>query len=1373
MDTASPARRFPRWPALLAGLALLLALVAALPFALDTAPGRAWLVRQLPALVLESGLSFRVQRIDGSLWHRATLLGVEVHDPAGRFARIDRLSLDWSPLELASRHFAARRITTGTIAIERLPALRPTRDPRLLPDLDISIDQLSAPRILIAAGIAGPARSASLNGRVRITAGRALLKLTASAGGLDRLLIDLDAEPDRDRFALDARLEAPAGGLVAALSGVKSGLSASASGRGRWRAWRGRLTASSGGAALADAAITLDGGEFGLAGRIDPAALLANATAARLLAGGLAISLRARPRDDALQVTATATGRWLNGRIAATVDRAAERIETGEAALQLAERAPLSSSLALSGLRLSGRLSGPWLAPAVAVRATAARADLPGGIGLIGVAANAIIDANDPGAATPAALSASAIAGLPPALAPLAGGWQASGPLTWARGTLSGSGIGVKAGPASGRIGFIWVPASGAWGAQIAADVRGWALPLLGSSDATINFALKPGLSGSGDIRLIAARPPASALTRATGGGLTLSARLALQPGLALAASNVALGSPKLTASGEIGWRAGALALAVSGRSTDFGGFRVDGGGPLAALRLALLLPRPGYGLSDVRADLEQRDGQWRISADAATPAGPAALSAAIAIEPALRLDIARLTLAGFTASGSAEQQAAGPLAGTLKLSGQGLAGTLQLAAAGAVQRADLDVGGDNVRLVQETPIAIDQLRLAARLLLPASGPQLQGSASFRGLERGNLVIDTASGRIDLADGSGKASLTLSGDSGAPFRIALAAAITPDSATFSGDGSYDGRVARLTGPATLSRDDQGWHLSTTRISSELGNAELAGDWGARRRLVARLDRVSLAVVGLAYPSVNLAGRVSGDIDVAAAAGQPPRGRANLRLNGLSRSAVAATSTPIDLGVNAVLGSDGTLVKAVILRAGAVEGRAQARLGPAAAGTESWLAGLAAAPISGQLRYAGPAQDLWGLSGLTALDVRGRVQVAADLAGTLGDPQIAGRLIARQARVEAPLLGAVASDASLDARFNASRLELLRFAGTSGAGRITGSGSIDLSLERGFPMDIRLVATDAAILGRDDVSASGSGTIRIATDEYGGVVSGTIKLARAEYRVGRTAVADVPVLAVTERNTRLLGRRVAQYVPPTRWLYNLAITADRQLMVTGMGITSEWQANVRLRGAATAPELFGRVQLVRGDYDFAGKRFQLTRGDIRFQGGYPPDPIINVAAENTGNGFTALLSIEGTAQRPQISFSSVPALPEDEVLSRVLFGTRVTNLSAPEAIQLAGALTSLRGGGFNPIGAVSRGLGIDRLRILPADATMGRKTSVAAGQYLGRNVYVELATDAQGYTATSIEIGLTRSLALLSSVATLGGTSAGLRWTRDY
>ena len=57
--------------------------------------------------------------------------------------------------------------------------------------------------------------------------------------------------------------------------------------------------------------------------------------------------------------------------------------------------------------------------------------------------------------------------------------------------------------------------------------------------------------------------------------------------------------------------------------------------------------------------------------------------------------------------------------------------------------------------------------------------------------------------------------------------------------------------------------------------------------------------------------------------------------------------------------------------------------------------------------------------------------------------------------------------------------------------------------------------------------------------------------------------------------------------------------------------------------------------------------------------------------------------------------------------------------------------------------------------------------------MAAGEYLGDRVYVEVATDAQGYTATQIEVELTRSLSILSQVATQGGTSINLRWSKDY
>jgi translocation and assembly module TamB len=192
--------------------------------------------------------------------------------------------------------------------------------------------------------------------------------------------------------------------------------------------------------------------------------------------------------------------------------------------------------------------------------------------------------------------------------------------------------------------------------------------------------------------------------------------------------------------------------------------------------------------------------------------------------------------------------------------------------------------------------------------------------------------------------------------------------------------------------------------------------------------------------------------------------------------------------------------------------------------------------------------------------------------------------------------------------------------------------------------------------------------------------------------------------------------------------------------------------------------------------VRGTYSFAGKRFDVTRGLVQFQGNQLTNPTLDIAATTTTQGITATIAIGGRAQAPQLTFTSTPNLPQDEVLSRLLFGSSVTNLSATEAIQLASALNSLRGssgGGLNPLGKLRSATGIDRLRILGGDEATGRGTALAAGQYLTDDIYVEIITDARGFTATQLEIALTKALSLLSSTGSFGGSNVNLRYSRDY
>jgi translocation and assembly module TamB len=420
-----------------------------------------------------------------------------------------------------------------------------------------------------------------------------------------------------------------------------------------------------------------------------------------------------------------------------------------------------------------------------------------------------------------------------------------------------------------------------------------------------------------------------------------------------------------------------------------------------------------------------------------------------------------------------------------------------------------------------------------------------------------------------------------------------------------------------------------------------------------------------------------------------------------------------------------------------------------------------------------LRYAGPADTLWRLSGVEVFDLSGPVAIGADISGRLVDPVIRGSLKAQNARIESAVTGMVIDKIAADARFSGPQPIFSRISGnTSANGAISGSGSVTFAGGNAL-LDLSFNASEALLLNRDDVAARVTGPLSIRSDANGGTISGDLKLNKGRFQLGRASAAA----AVPQLNVRETGLDVEDVIEPAkvhRWKLDLKV-AGNDVSVTGLGISSQWSANLQIGGFADSPRFHGRADLVRGNYDFAGRIFRLDRGVIRFQGEDPPNPLLDIHAEAAVQGINASVIVQGTGLKPEITFASVPPLPQDELLSRILFGTSITNLSAPEALQLASAVAALQSGSgsLDPINALRRAVGLDRLRIVPADVATGQKTAIAAGKYIRRKLFVEVVTDGAGYSATNIEYQMTRWLSILSTVSTIGRASASVRVSKDY
>ena len=117
------------------------------------------------------------------------------------------------------------------------------------------------------------------------------------------------------------------------------------------------------------------------------------------------------------------------------------------------------------------------------------------------------------------------------------------------------------------------------------------------------------------------------------------------------------------------------------------------------------------------------------------------------------------------------------------------------------------------------------------------------------------------------------------------------------------------------------------------------------------------------------------------------------GRLDLKVRGLSRAGMVLASNSIDLAVAAMIDDRQAGARVVAASGGKVIGRAQARFAPM--GNGPLTAELMNAPLFAQLRYSGPADTLWRLTGSEILDLSGPFALAADIGGTLADPVTRG------------------------------------------------------------------------------------------------------------------------------------------------------------------------------------------------------------------------------------------------------------------------------------------------------------------------------------------------------------------------------------------
>ena len=105
-------------------------------------------------------------------------------------------------------------------------------------------------------------------------------------------------------------------------------------------------------------------------------------------------------------------------------------------------------------------------------------------------------------------------------------------------------------------------------------------------------------------------------------------------------------------------------------------------------------------------------------------------------------------------------------------------------------------------------------------------------------------------------------------------------------------------------------------------------------------------------------------------------------------------------------------------------------------------------------------------------------------------------------------------------------------------------------------------------------------------------------------------------------------------------------------------------------------------VLGEVNILKGgSYTFEGKRFVLDKSNIYFTGN-PNKPILDMSVKYQSLNHLITIGVSGTPAAPNITFSSVPSLQKEQILSIILFDSEEgagTNSGADMMKMMGGAM----------------------------------------------------------------------------------------------
>ncbi len=333
---------------------------------------------------------------------------------------------------------------------------------------------------------------------------------------------------------------------------------------------------------------------------------------------------------------------------------------------------------------------------------------------------------------------------------------------------------------------------------------------------------------------------------------------------------------------------------------------------------------------------------------------------------------------------------------------------------------------------------------------------------------------------------------------------------------------------------------------------------------------------------------------------------------------------------------------------------------------------------------------------------------GSAVISASVRGSLQDPQFGGQMEFKNASLYFADFPNGLDNLTGTVTFDERRATIERLTANTGGGELVLSGFLGFGKNETI---YRLAARADRVRIRypEGVSATANAALSLTGTSAHSLLSGVITLARA----GFNPKSDIGgILASTPA-------QVAGPLTTNEFLRNMSLdvrveSVPNLQFQTSLTANIQADADLRLHGTAAKPTVLGRITVSRGDIEFFGNKYTITRGEIGFFNPVTIDPVLDINLETHARGVLVAITLNGTMKKLNFSYRSDPPLQSNEIIALLAMGRAPGTNSSLASSQTVSNTSSLNSGNSlvgqavaNPVSnRLQRFFGVSRLKIDP-------------------------------------------------------------------